>query len=134
MVDVKELYEIFKKYPLISTDSRNIQKNSVFFGLKGENFNGNEYVLNALKNGAAYAVTDSKSFADNNRCLIVNDTLEALQQLAAIHRKQFNIPVIALTGTNGKTTTKELISSVLKKKYKILATKGNLNNHIGVPL
>ncbi|WP_298520603.1 UDP-N-acetylmuramoyl-tripeptide--D-alanyl-D-alanine ligase [uncultured Kordia sp.] len=131
---MKELYSIFQKYPTVSTDSRNITPNCIFFALKGENFNGNIYAKDALEKGAAYAVIDEKEYELNTRTILVEDVLETLQKLANLHRKELNIPIIGLTGSNGKTTTKELINAVISKKYKTTATKGNLNNHIGVPL
>lgn len=106
----------------------------MFFALKGETFDGNAYAIKALENDARLAVIDNKEYAGNSRCVLVNDSLQSLQQLASLHRKQFAIPLIGLTGSNGKTTTKELIHKVLSKKYKVQATHGNLNNHIGVPL
>ncbi|KAB8154031.1 UDP-N-acetylmuramoyl-tripeptide--D-alanyl-D-alanine ligase [Kordia sp. TARA_039_SRF] len=131
---IQELYAIFQKYPIVSTDSRNIIPNSIFFALKGENFNGNAYAKDALEKGAAYAVIDEEAYHDSEYAILVENVLETLQRLANHHRKQLNIPIISLTGSNGKTTTKELINAVISKKYKTTATKGNLNNHIGVPL
>ena len=118
----------------ITTDTRNIKNNDLFFALKGPNFNGNSFVQNALNNGAKYAVIDEKKYYIEGKTFLVNDVLKSLQKLATFHRKKIKIPVIAITGTNGKTTTKELIGSVLKSKFNVLITKGNLNNHIGVPL
>ncbi|WP_037319106.1 UDP-N-acetylmuramoyl-tripeptide--D-alanyl-D-alanine ligase [Salegentibacter sp. Hel_I_6] len=119
----------------ISTDTRNIKPGSVFFALKGKNFNGNEFASQAIANGAICAIVDDKAFALNDKeYIVVNDTLEALQKLAKFHRKFLGIPIIGITGSNGKTTTKELIYNVLSKKYQVTATQGNLNNHIGVPL
>ena len=118
----------------ITTDTRNIKNNDLFFALKGPNFNGNSFVRDALNNGAKHAVIDEKKFHINGKTFLVNDVLKSLQKLATFHRKKIKIPVIAITGTNGKTTTKELIGSVLKSKFNVLITKGNLNNHIGVPL
>lgn len=129
-----ELYEIYKQHPTISTDTRIIAKDSIFFALKGANFNGNTFAGKALELGAAYVVVDEKEFQLNDKCILVNDVLTALQELANHHRKQLNIPIIGITGSNGKTTSKELLYAVLSRKYKTLATKGNLNNHIGVPL
>ncbi|MCX6243354.1 MAG: UDP-N-acetylmuramoyl-tripeptide--D-alanyl-D-alanine ligase [Bacteroidetes bacterium] len=131
---IEKLYEKFLDHPEVSTDSRNIPEGVIFFGLKGETFDGNEYAAMALEKGASYAVVDDKKFAAGSRCILVEDSLKTLQELAKYHRKQFDIPVIAITGTNGKTTTKELIAAVLSRKYRTLATSGNLNNHIGVPL
>ena len=118
----------------ITTDTRNIIKNDLFFALKGPNFNGNTFVQKAINNGAKYAVIDEKKYYVEGKTFLVDDVLKSLQKLATIHRKKNKIPVIAITGTNGKTTTKELIGSVLKSKFNVLITRGNLNNHIGVPL
>ena len=118
----------------ITTDTRNIIKNDLFFALKGPNFNGNTFVQKAIDNGAKYAVIDEKKYYVEGKTFLVDDVLKSLQKLATIHRKKNKIPVIAITGTNGKTTTKELIGSVLKSKFNVLITRGNLNNHIGVPL
>jgi UDP-N-acetylmuramoyl-tripeptide--D-alanyl-D-alanine ligase len=131
---ISELYKYFIKFPNIPTDSRNIKKNSIFFALKGENFNGNRYASQAIDNGCKYAVIDDKKFQLDNRFLLVNDALESLQDLAKHHREQLTIPIIAITGTNGKTTSKELINCCLTSKFKTVATIGNYNNHIGVPL
>jgi UDP-N-acetylmuramoyl-tripeptide--D-alanyl-D-alanine ligase len=133
-MQIEELYTLYNKYPLISTDTRKIEKNSIFFCLKGENFDGNIFAETALKNGAVYAVIDNPDFSSIANTILVNDALSTLQKLAHYHRQQIKIPVIGITGTNGKTTTKELINAVLSKKFKIISTKGNLNNHIGVPL
>lgn len=133
-MSIKELYEIFKKHPRISTDSRLIEKDCLFFALKGENFNGNEFATGALKDGAAYSIIDEKRYQTDERCLLVDHVLTALQELAKYHREQLGIPILGITGTNGKTTTKELVAAVLAKKFKLAYTKGNLNNHIGVPL
>lgn len=116
------------------TDTRNILLDSMFFALKGGNFNGNEFALKAIEDGCKYAIIDEKKYAIDERFILVNDVLETLQDLANYHRNQFTIPVIAITGSNGKTTTKELIGAILETTYKTLYTKGNLNNHIGVPL
>lgn len=131
-MDISQLYEVFLRCGSICTDTRTLKPGQLFVALKGENFDGNTFVRKALESGAAYAVA-SIPFADE-RVITVPDTLEALQQLAAYHRQQFDIPVIGLTGTNGKTTTKELIKTVLSSKYAVTATEGNLNNDIGVPL
>ena len=128
------LYNLYQQHFLVDTDTRNIRKNTIFFALKGDNFNGNTFAEQALKLGASYAVVDEKEFQTNDRILLVTDVLKALQELANFHRKQLQIPIIGLTGSNGKTTTKELIHVVLSKKFNTIATKGNLNNHIGVPL
>ena len=131
---INELYNIFLKYPVISTDSRKVAPKSIFWALKGENFNGNKFVQAALETGASYAIIDDKQYAVPRKTLLFNDTLKTLQLLANFHRKKLNLPVFALTGTNGKTTTKELINAVLSTQYNVKSTKGNLNNHIGVPL
>ncbi len=133
-MQTSRLYEIFKQFPKISTDSRKIEENSLFFALSGENFNGNKFAKNALENGAKYAIIDQAEFNIEGKTILVNNTLEALQELANFHRRQLNIPIIGITGTNGKTTTKELINSVLSSQYETFATEGNFNNHIGVPL
>lgn len=134
-MEISDLYNLYKKYPEISTDTRNSPKDSIFFALKGANFNGNEYAEKAIDQGCAYAVVDEEKYATRPNIILVKDSLETLQELARHHRKQFiKKPIIAITGTNGKTTTKELIYSVLSQEYNVLATQGNLNNHIGVPL
>ncbi|MGI6292463.1 MAG: UDP-N-acetylmuramoyl-tripeptide--D-alanyl-D-alanine ligase [Bacteroidales bacterium] len=134
MIATVDLYNIYCQYPTISTDTRNIQKDCIFFCLKGANFNGNQFAEEALKKGAAYVIVDEEKYVLNEYCLLVENVLETLQSLARFHRKQLSIPVIGITGTNGKTTTKELLHSVIATSYKVLSTKGNLNNHIGVPL
>ena len=131
---VEELYEIFKRNPFLCTDSRKIVRNSIFFALKGNTFDGNTFAEIAIGDGCSYAVVDDPGVARDRRFILVGNVLDALQQLAALHRKHIGIPVLAITGTNGKTTTKELCSAVLSKQYRVVATKGNLNNHIGVPL
>lgn len=131
---LNEIYKVYLKYPIISTDTRKIEKNSIFLALKGSNFNGNEFADKALELGASYAIIDEAAYKKDERFILVEDVLETLQELAKHHRDQLNIPIIGITGTNGKTTSKELIQAVLKQKYKVFATKGNLNNHIGVPL
>lgn len=131
---IKELYKTYLSNPVVCTDSRNIKKGSVFFALKGENFNGNQFAEQALKEGCSYAVIDEDKYKKGRQYFLVSNVLETLQQLANHHRKQLHIPVIAITGSNGKTTSKELTTTVLNKKYFTLATQGNLNNHIGVPL
>ncbi|MBL7690440.1 MAG: UDP-N-acetylmuramoyl-tripeptide--D-alanyl-D-alanine ligase [Flavipsychrobacter sp.] len=133
-MSIATLYEIYTRYPRISTDTRKIAPGSIFFALKGDNFDGNRFVDQALEAGAAYAVTDDPMNAGKKNCIVVNDVLTALQLLANHHRRQFTIPFISITGSNGKTTTKELVLAVLTQKYKTYATEGNLNNHIGVPL
>lgn len=131
---IEKLYAHFQLNPIVCTDTREIKKSSIFFALKGANFNGNEFAEKALENGCSLVVIDEEKYKKNENYFLVEDVLTALQQLANYHRKQLNIPVIGITGSNGKTTTKELIHSVLSKKFNTLATKGNLNNHIGVPL
>lgn len=133
-MEIKELYEKFLESGKISTDTRQIGPGSIFFALKGENFNANTFASQALEKGAMYAVVDEKKYATDRRCILVDNVLESLQKLSHHHRDQLKIPVIGLTGSNGKTTTKELLHAVLSKKLKTFATKGNLNNHIGVPL
>jgi len=128
------LYSIYLQHPVICTDSRNCPSGSLFFALKGENFNANAFAILALEKGCSYAVVDEASYAIDERFILVDDVLESLQQLAAYHRKKLGTKIIGITGTNGKTTTKELIAAVLKEKFNILYTQGNLNNHIGVPL
>ncbi|GAA3974825.1 UDP-N-acetylmuramoyl-tripeptide--D-alanyl-D-alanine ligase [Pedobacter ginsengiterrae] len=134
MITTAELYKQYLKNPVISTDTRNITEGCIFFALKGDNFNANEFAEQAIEKGAAFVVIDEVKFEINSKCLLVNDVLLALQDLARHHRKQLNIPVIGLTGSNGKTTSKELVNAVLSERYKTFATFGNLNNHIGVPL
>jgi len=130
---ISELYKIYKEFPIICTDSRNIKQNSIFFALKGENFNGNKFAQQSINEGCKYAIIDEKEYHDNN-CILVHDVKSTLQKLAEFHRNQINIPVIGITGTNGKTTTKELVNAVLSSEYKCYSTKGNLNNQIGLPL
>ena len=131
---IEQLHELFLQFPQISTDTRKITPNCIFFALKGDNFNGNTYAKQALEKGAAYAIIDVKEFITNENTILVSNTLETLQKLGKYHRNYCKAKVIALTGSNGKTTTKELINSVLSTSYKTIATVGNLNNHIGVPL
>jgi UDP-N-acetylmuramoyl-tripeptide--D-alanyl-D-alanine ligase len=130
---LSDLYKVYLQHPVIGTDTRNIKTGSMFFALKGGNFNANQFAKEALSKGAAYAVIDEEAYYTEG-CILVKDVLLTLQQLANHHRRQFKIPVIGITGSNGKTTTKELTATVLSKKYKTLFTQGNLNNHIGVPL
>ncbi len=131
---IDDIYQVFKAHPWVSTDSRQVKPGSLFFALRGESFNGNEFAGLALQSGAVCAVVDEPKYALNASYILVDDVLSTLQALSQYHRMQFDIPVIAITGTNGKTTTKELICGVLSKRYRTLATQGNLNNHIGVPL
>ena len=129
-----QLYDLFIKCNGVSTDTRTIKKGNLFFSLKGENFDGNKYALEAIKKGAKYAVVDSEKI-ENPNFIKVDDVLNSLQKLSTFHRlKLSKTKIIAITGSNGKTTTKELIKNILNEKYKTTATKGNLNNHIGVPL
>lgn len=130
----QEVYQAFLQSSEVSTDTRKIEKDCIFFALRGENFDANTFARQALAAGAAFAVIDREEYFEEGKTLLVEDTLECLQQVARIHRETFQIPFIGLTGSNGKTTTKELIREVLAQKYKVLATEGNLNNHIGVPL
>ena len=134
MISIPELHTLFEKNPFVCTDTRNISKGSMFFALKGGNFNGNKFAQEALKSGAAYAIIDEKEYYIDEHTILVYDVLTTLQDLATYHRELLNPMVIAITGTNGKTTTKELMQRVLSTRFKTLATIGNLNNHIGVPL
>jgi len=127
------LYSLFQHHPVITTDSRDCPAGSIFFALKGESFNGNQYAAAALEKGCAYAVIDEAQYAEDDRYIVVDDVLTTLQQLANEHRRALGTPIIGITGTNGKTTTKELIATVLSQKYNVLYTQGNFNNHIGVP-
>ena len=131
---IANLHQHYLKYNSICTDTRIIKKGDIFFALKGASFNGNKFAREAIDKGAKYAIIDEEAYAVNSSFILVNDVLSTLQELASYHRKHLNLKIIALTGSNGKTTTKELINSVLQNKHKTLATPGNLNNHIGVPL
>ena len=133
-MEIKEIYNYFLQTTSIATDNRKIKTDNLFVALKGDNFNGNKFALSALENGAKYAIIDEAEFKIDDRFILVDDSLLALQQLASYHRNQLNITIIGLTGSNGKTTTKELINAVLSQKFNTKATIGNLNNHIGVPL
>lgn len=133
-METPSLHEIFLNSTGVDTDTRKIKKDSLFFALKGENFNANEFAAEALERGASYAVIDDPRYALDGRYILVEDSLQSLQDLAKFHRQFLGIPIVGLTGSNGKTTTKELIREVLSTKYHTSATKGNLNNHIGVPL
>ncbi|MBS1627786.1 MAG: UDP-N-acetylmuramoyl-tripeptide--D-alanyl-D-alanine ligase [Bacteroidetes bacterium] len=133
-MNIENLYKIFLKYPSVQTDTRKLKQGDIFFALKGPNFNANNFALQAIKQGAAYAVIDETIDDTNNKLIKVDNVLTTLQQLAKHHRQQFKIPLIAITGSNGKTTTKELVSTALASHYKTYTTQGNLNNHIGVPL
>ena len=133
-MNIEALHQLFLKAKSVSTDTRTLEKGTLFFALKGENFNGNTFAKKALDLGASYCIIDEVKEPDNERFILVDDVLQTLQKLANYRRNYLNIPIIALTGSNGKTTTKELIYSVLKQHYNTQATLGNLNNHIGVPL
>jgi UDP-N-acetylmuramoyl-tripeptide--D-alanyl-D-alanine ligase len=133
-MELDSIYQKFKQCSSISTDTRKLSKDCMYFALEGENFDGNKFVKNALDGGAKYCVVDDHTAVLNPNCILVNDVLKTLQNLATYHRNSINIPIIGLTGSNGKTTTKELISKVLETTYNVKATIGNLNNHIGVPL
>ena len=134
MSDLGKIYPRFLTATGISTDSRKIEEGCVFFALKGENFNGNKYAADAIRQGASFAIIDEKEYESSDQTILVDNVLLCLQQLALYHRRQLGIPILGITGTNGKTTTKELIAAVLAKKFKVSFTQGNLNNHIGVPL
>lgn len=129
-----ELLTLFRKHPYLSTDSRKVMPGSLFFALKGDNFNGNLFSATALENGASYAIIDDPAQYSGERTLLVKDVLESLQELASLYRSELKIPIIGITGTNGKTTTKELVAAALSARFKTLSTPGNFNNHIGVPL
>lgn len=131
---IEELYSVYQRHPSIQTDTRKLKEGDIYFALKGPNFNGNAFAKKALEQGAACAVIDEAEYAIEGKTVLVDDALQTLQQLALHHRKQFSIPFLAITGSNGKTTTKELIHAVLSTTFKTYTTEGNLNNHIGVPL
>ena len=134
-MSIQDLYELFMKSSGVVTDSRKIKNNCIFFSLQGANFNGNQFAKSAIENGAMYAVIDEEKYFENKEnYILVDNSLATLQQLANFHRKKVKTKIIGITGSNGKTTTKELINSVLKTHFKTYCTKGNLNNHIGVPL
>lgn len=134
MITTEDLYTIYLKHPSVQTDTRKLKQGDLFFALKGPNFNANEFAQKAIDAGAAYAVIDDANYSTEGKTILVDDVLTTLQQLARYHRQRFTIPFIAITGSNGKTTTKELIHSVLSTSFKTYTTEGNLNNHIGVPL
>ncbi|HET7898425.1 MAG TPA: UDP-N-acetylmuramoyl-tripeptide--D-alanyl-D-alanine ligase [Flavisolibacter sp.] len=131
---LEEIYAVYRQHPSVQTDTRKLKKGDLYFALKGPNFNGNAFAQQALNNGAEYAVIDEAAYAVEGKTILVDDVLQTLQQLARYHRRQFDIPFLAITGSNGKTTTKELIHAVLSTSFQTYTTEGNLNNHIGVPL
>lgn len=131
---IAALYNLFQQHPSVQTDTRKLQPGDIYFALKGDNFDGNLFAGEALEKGAAYAVIDNAAYKINDQMILVEDVLTTVQQLAKYHRQQFNIPFIAITGSNGKTTSKELVHAVLSTIYKTYTTEGNLNNHIGIPL
>jgi len=137
-MDIKELYKLYKQHPCITTDSRDCPDGSIFIALKGESFDGNKFAVSALKKGCSYAIVDDAECLNRNaqfkeRLILVDNCLQTFKDLAREHRRQFNIPVIGITGTNGKTTTKELVAAVLQQKFNVLYTQGNFNNDVGVP-
>lgn len=134
-MDIKELYKIYQEHPTVTTDSRDCPQDSIFIALKGESFDGNKFAASALEKGCSYAIIDEKEYAveGDSRYILTDNTLTTFKELAREHRRQFDIPVIGITGTNGKTTTKELVSAVLGEKYNVMHTEGNFNNDIGVP-
>lgn len=133
MENISELYKLFQAHPVVTTDSRDCPEGAIFVALKGESFDGNKFAAMALDKGCAYAIVDEQEYATSERTILVDNCLKTLQALAREHRRQYQIPVIGITGTNGKTTTKELVSAVLSRKYNVLFTQGNFNNDIGVP-
>jgi UDP-N-acetylmuramoyl-tripeptide--D-alanyl-D-alanine ligase len=134
-ISIENLYKLYLKHPFICTDTRNLKEGDIFFALKGDRFNGNRYAIQALEKGASFSIVDEEiTGGDSDRLIRVNDVLSTLQKLAGHHRDQFDIPFIGITGSNGKTTTKELVHAVLSERYKTYTTEGNLNNHIGIPL
>jgi len=134
MMNLEQIYDLFRQHPVICTDSRRVTDGCIYLALKGDNFDGNDFAASALKQGAAYAIVDRPDVVNDDRVILVDDALLALQQLARRHRDEFSIPFIGVTGSNGKTTTKELMHAVLSQRFNVLSTIGNLNNHIGVPL
>ena len=134
-MDIKELYDLYLQHPCITTDSRNCPKDSIFLALKGASFDGNKFAKAALEKGCAYAIIDEPAYAeaDNDRLILVDDCLKTFKEIAREYRRNFQIPVIGITGTNGKTTTKELVSAVLAERYRVMHTEGNFNNDVGVP-
>ena len=132
-MDIKELYKLYKQHPQITTDSRDCPEGSIFLALKGESFNGNIFAESAIEKGCAYAIIDEPEYKKDDRFILVDNCLQTFKDLAREHRRQFDIPIIGITGTNGKTTTKELIRAVLSECYNVMATEGNFNNDVGVP-
>lgn len=132
-MNIQELYRLYQQHPVITTDSRDCPEGSIFLALKGATFNGNQFAASAIEKGCAYAIVDEPQYAVDERIILVDDCLQTFKLLAREHRRQFQIPVIGITGTNGKTTTKELIAAVLGRKYRVLYTQGNFNNDVGVP-
>ena len=133
IMDIKELYKLYQQHPQITTDSRECPEGSIFLALKGESFDGNKFAASALEKGCSYAIVDEPEYKQDERFILVDNCLQTFKDLAREHRRQFDIPVIGITGTNGKTTTKELIAAVLSQKYNVLYTQGNFNNDVGVP-
>lgn len=133
-MNLQSLYDLYKQHPSVQTDTRKLKAGDIFFALKGENFNGNKFAAQAIEAGAVLAVIDEAEYMIDGKTFLVEDVLTTLQDLARHHRQQFTIPFIAITGSNGKTTTKELVHAVLSRKYRTATTEGNLNNHIGIPL
>src|SRR5687768_14828470 len=133
-MSIEELYRVYEQNPSVQTDTRKLKNGDLFFALKGENFDGNAFAKKAIEKGAAYAIIDDEKYALKHKTILVKDVLRSLQELAKYHRRQFNIPFLAITGSNGKTTTKELIHAVLSTTFRTYTTQGNLNNHIGIPL
>ena len=132
-MDIKELYKLYQQHPQITTDSRDCPEGSIFLALKGESFNGNIFAESAIEKGCAYAIIDEPEYKKDDRFILVDNCLQTFKDLAREHRRQFDIPIIGITGTNGKTTTKELIRAVLSECYNVMATEGNFNNDVGVP-
>ena len=132
-MEIKELYKLYQQHPCITTDSRNCPEGSIFLALKGESFNGNQFAQSALEKGCAYAIIDESEYKKDERFIVVKDCLQTFKDLAREHRHQFEMPMVGITGTNGKTTTKELIRAVLSECYSVMATEGNFNNDVGVP-
>ena len=134
-MNIKKLYELYRQHPVVTTDSRDCPEGSIFIALKGASFDGNKFAAAALEKGCSYAVVDEKEYCveGDDRYILTDDCLTTFKELAREHRRQFNIPVVGITGTNGKTTTKELVSAVLAEKYDVMHTDGNFNNDVGVP-